>query len=277
MSTAPVATQPISEHSTTALQGWRIVITRSEEQADSLAEKLRLLGAEPIAYPTITFAPPEDIQLLDDSLQRLLAGEYHWLMLTSVNTIKAVQARLSHLQGQHTFPSPCPFRVAAVGPTTTAACRDLLGVQPAVVPKKFVAEALAEAMGDMHGQRVLLTNADIARPVLQEKLQQAGAHVDRIIAYRTVPATGGADLPDMLAEGSIDAITFTSGSTAHYFVERIGADALEHARRAVIACIGPIAAKGAEEVGLPPTIVASTYTEDGLIEALVTYAAKKVL
>lgn len=267
MSNPPLQTNPDNQ----PLAGWRVVITRSEEQADTLAERLHALGAEPLTYPTIMFVPPEDTRLLDESLQRLAQGGYDWLILTSVNAVKAVAERMSH---HGLIGAGSPWKLAAVGPTTTAACRALLGVFPSIVPKKFVAEALAEAMGNMRGQRVLLANADIARPTLQEQLQQAGAELDRVIAYHTVPATGGVDLPPLLAQGAIHAITFTSGSTVRSFIERIGAEALDDARKAVIVCIGPIAAETAIQAGLPPTVVASTFTEEGMVDALVEYARK---
>jgi uroporphyrinogen-III synthase len=267
-----------SEQRDRSLQGWKIVVTRSEEQSDSLTERLRLLGAEPIAYPTIMVVPPEDIRPLDEALQGLIKNKFHWLVLTSVNAVNAVKNRFDALG--YSFPlseqDPLPsWNLAAVGPTTTKACRELLGVSPSVVPKKFVAEALAEALGEMQGQRVLLANADISRPILQQRLQEAGAVVERVVAYHTVLATGGVDVPRLLSEGSIDAITFTSGSTARYFVQRIGPESLKYAQQKVIACIGPIAADGAKEVGLPPSVVAQTYTEEGLIEALLEYASTR--
>lgn len=266
----------VHDRQASSLHGWRVVITRSEEQSDSLSERLRKLGAEPIVYPTIMFIPPEDLRPLDDALHRLVQGGYDWLVLTSVNAVKAVQERcdtLGYTCSESGLGAQSTWKLAAVGPTTTTACHELLGIQPAIVPKKFVAEALAEAMGNMQGQRILLANADIARPVLQERLQEAGAQVDRYIAYQTVPATGGVDVPGLLQQNAIDAITFTSGSTVRYFVERIGTEALQLARQKVIACIGPIAADGAREVGLPPTVVAQTYTEEGLVEALLNYAS----
>jgi len=268
---------PPRPDATRPLHGWRVVVTRAEDQADGLTERLQSLGAEPVAYPTIAFAPPDDPRPLAEALRRLADGGYDWLVLTSVNAVRAVRA----VRAASEMASPSAtgdlvlsnvnVKVAAVGPTTTAACVELLGVQPAVVPGKFVAEALAEALGNMQGQRVLLANADIARPALHERLQAAGALVDRVVAYHTVPASGGVDLPPLLAEGAIDAITFTSGSTVRHFVRRVGPEALEHARRTVIACIGPIAADAARAVGLPPTIVASTYTEEGLVAALVEW------
>lgn len=257
------------------LQGWRVVVTRSEEQADSLMERLRALGAEPIFYPTITFALPEDTSPLDESLRRLLTGGYDWLVLTSVNAVKTVEERMHALNEPPTAIASC-CKVAAVGPTTADACKELLGADIAVMPGKFVAEALAEAMGDMHGQRVLLANADIARPTLQEHLEAAGADLDRVVAYCTVPAQGGDDVPTMLANNQIHAITFTSGSTIRYFLNRVGEDAIESIRRAAIVCIGPIAAKTAHDVGLPPTVVADTYTEEGMVDALVAYALQSV-
>lgn len=255
------------------LLGWRVVITRSEDRADGLVERLRALGAEPLIYPTIAFAPPEDTGPFDEALRRLMAGGYDWLILTSVTGVSAVQERLSELglaTGNLTS-NIQHLKLAAVGSSTAAACAELLGMQPAVVPEKFVAESLAAALGDLRGQRVLLPNADIARPKLQELLQQAGAAVDRVIAYRTVPASSGIDLPTLLAAGRIDAITFTSGSTVRYFIDRIGPAALEDARRSVIACIGPITADAARAAGLPPTVVASTFNEAGLVTALVDW------
>ncbi len=254
------------------LAGKRIVITRPEDRADTLVDHLRHLGAEPVVYPTIAFVPPEDTAPLDAALQQLAAGAYDWLVLSSVTGVHMVHQRLSAL---HIDLRNAIARIAAVGPVTAEECRDFLGVQPAVVPEKFVGEALAEALGDTNGLRILLANADIARPALEERLREAGAQVERAIAYRTVPATGGdVDLPGLLASGVIDFITFTSGSTVRNFLDRIGPDAAKHMHRTAIACIGPITAKVVEELGMTPAVVAEQYTEEGLVGALVAYAQR---
>jgi uroporphyrinogen-III synthase len=116
---------------------------------------------------------------------------------------------------------------------------------------------------------VLLLNSNLARPTLERLLRAAGAAVDRVVAYRTVPASGGVDLPAMLAAGEVDAITFASGSAARNFAARIGPETLEQARRAVIACIGPVTAQVARECGLPAAVVAREATEEGLVQALI--------
>lgn len=263
------------------LHGWRVVITRSEDRADGLADQLRALGAEPIVYPTIMFAPPADWGVVDAALQRLLAGAYDWLVLTSVTAVQAVHERLTILTGLAPTMTRPRLRIATVGPATAAACTELLGISPALVPEKFVAEALAEALTapdraphqGLREQRILLANADLARPKLEEMLRAGGALVERVVVYHTVPARGGVDLPALLAQGQVDVITFTSGSTVRYFVDRIGPTALSAVHQVLIACIGPITAEAVRAVGLTPTIVARNFTEAGLLEALVEYVS----
>ncbi len=248
-----------------ALSGWRVVITRAATQAQDLADLLTAHGAVPVFYPTIAIAPPADPLPLATALHAAQQGHFHWLILTSTNAVEQV--------APHLHP-PYPFRLATVGSATAADCVQQLGIEPAVVPDQFVAEALAAALGSLHGQRVLLAQADIARPVLAEQLQQAGAELVQVVAYRTVPATGGEDVPALLRQGQIHALTFTSGSTVRYFVARIeqecpdADEVLAAARQCVIACIGPIAAAAAAQISLPPTVVAAPHTTAGLVQAL---------
>ncbi|NTW98234.1 MAG: uroporphyrinogen-III synthase, partial [Oscillochloris sp.] len=235
-------------------------------KADGMAVRLRELGAEPISYPTIAYAPPEDTGPLDAALARLAAGGYDWLILTSAQVVRVLAERVAgSLQ-------PAPFCVAAIGPATAVACSKRLGLTPTAVPEQFIAESMAATLGDMTGKRVLLPKADIARPALEEYLRAAGAQVDRVVAYRTVTAPdNGVDMAGMLADGEIGAITFTSGSTARAFVEKVGPNAIDLIQKTVIACIGPAAAVVCREIGLVPQVVAEVYTEEGLVEALIAH------
>ena len=255
------------------LEYMRIVVTRAEGRADGLVERLRALGAEPLRYATIAYGPPADTTSLAAAIARLADGGYDWLVLTSATAVEAVAEQLTIADCRLQI-ADCPSNLqsAAVGSATAAACRELLGLLPAVVPARFVAKELAAALGDLRGQRVLLPNADIAPPTLEEALRAAGATVERVLAYRTLPASGdGLDMAAMLAAGQVEVLTFTSGSTARAFVERVGAASLPHANRCIIACIGPSTAEVARAAGLVPTVVAAVSTEAGLVDALVDY------
>src|SRR5207249_178716 len=108
--------------------------------------------------------------------------------------------------------------------------------------------------------RLLLLRAEEAREVLPARLAAKGWDVDVVAAYRTVLGPGG-DGAAALDAGDVDAVTFTSSSTVRNFVRLAGG-----ARRPpVVACIGPITAATADEVGWPATVVAEEHTIDGLV------------
>ena len=118
------------------------------------------------------------------------------------------------------------------------------------MPDESVAEGLAASLAASlrPGERVLLPQADIARPVLAQRLAAAGAKVVAVPAYRTVIGSGGVDLPALLADKQVDAITLTSASTARNLLQRLAAAGADGAglEGVCIACIGPVTAETAQ-------------------------------
>jgi uroporphyrinogen-III synthase len=248
----------------------RVVNTRAPHQAPALDELLRARGAVPLGYPCIEIVPVDDPAEFDAALRDLASGHYHWLALTSPNTVYAVASRLQALA---LTIAGAPFRAAAIGPATVEAAREQLDITSLVVPEKFIAESLGESMPVKPGERVLLPESAIARPALAEMLRQRGAHVTVVDAYRTVRGRGGIDLPRMLAQGQVDAITFTSESTVTHFAERLGAEGgdLGLALPLCAACIGPVTARAAHQAGFHNVVVPSHYTLADLTDAMASY------
>src|SRR5258708_21529461 len=77
------------------LSGWRILTTRASKQSDGLAKPLREMGAEVVEIPTIEIKPPRSFKALDAALRNI--SKYDWLILTSVNGVEALFARLKNL------------------------------------------------------------------------------------------------------------------------------------------------------------------------------------
>jgi uroporphyrinogen III methyltransferase/synthase len=147
------------------------------------------------------------------------------------------------------------------------------------VPEEYRAERIAEGLRGkiVAGERVLLPRAAEARLILPEMLRQMGALVTDVTAYRTVPATDdGRDLQEKLTRGEIDLVTFTSSSTVRNFLGLVGKDFfLSLPRLPVTACIGPITADTAKNLGVRVDVLAKEYTINGLVEAIIDY--EKVL
>ncbi len=92
-------------------------------------------------------------------------------------------------------------------------------------------------------------------------------------AYRTVKSSSdGEGLKQPLQERKIDLVTFTSSSTATYFVEVLEKEDLKGFLEGVrVACIGPIAGETAERFGLTVDIMPQEYTIRALAEAIIEY------
>ncbi|PYP95991.1 MAG: hypothetical protein DMD38_09765 [Gemmatimonadetes bacterium] len=261
------ATVRLQRRMAATLQGRRIVVTRTREQAGDLVRALEDRGAVTVIAPVIRIQPLENLGALRAALTGLSA--YRWVVFTSQNAVQIVFDRLV-AWGL----TPRVFRstaVAAIG-TATADALTLRGVVPALVPEEFVAESLAEGLirhhGTLAGARVLIPSAEDGREVLGTTLRQHGAEIETIAVYRTVPVRS--DLSALAAEirgGGIDAITFTSSSTVRSFVDLVG-PAAATGGRFVAATIGPVTAETARELGLRDIIEAEPHTVQGLVDAL---------
>ena len=256
---------------TRPLFGRRIVVTRARAQAAGLADVLEARGAEVILFPTIAIAPPENTAPL--ARAAAAAAGYDWMFFTSVNGVRAFFTAFA--AAGHDIRDLHLVRLGAIGPETAAELERRL-LRPTVVPEEFRAEGLVRALAGeaLDGTRVLLPRAAGARAVLPDALRARGATVDEVIAYRAiVPAGADVDgLAAALAAGDVDAITFTSSSTVRHFVSMIGRERVAAAVRAgrpAIACIGPVTAETAAELGLAVAVVPASYTAPALADALV--------
>ena len=253
-----------------ALFGKTVVITRARAQASELVRRLSDLGAACLECPTIRVVAPEDWAPLDAAIDNL--GIYDWLVFTSVNGVSFFFERL--FEKDKDLRALKNVSTAAIGPATAKRLRDF-GLKSDIIPETYRAESIVEAFRKepMKGKRVLLPRAKEARPVLPVELRKIGAVVDEIVAYQTEQERENVDvLINHLEEGSIDLLTFTSSSTVKNFKALIPPDRFKSLIEGVtIACIGPITADTARDLGFKVDIMAQDYTIDGLCEAILQH------
>lgn len=245
------------------------MVTRPREQLAELVGGLRRRGAEVVEAPVIRIEPPLDQAPLDRAIGCL--ANYDWIVFTSANGVRFLMTRLRELGKK--FPDHGEVQLAAIGPATAAALA-AQGLKVDVVPERFVAEEVFAALkraGPLAERRILLPRADIAREALPELLRSAGATVEVVVAYRTVPVSRElASAVRLLSDGGIDVVTFTSGSTVRSFLSAFQDKEPLYGKFAS-ASIGPITSQALRDAGFQPTIEAGVYTVDGLIEAIERY------
>ncbi len=245
----------------------RVVITRPRKHFDSAAEALRARAVVPIYFPTIQITTVRESQDLEAALNRL--DEIDWAVFTSANAVEAVWARLEQLGTT----LPQKLRIAAVGPKTAEqlAAR---GRSPDFVPQTYIAEAILPGLGDLSGKKVFLPLADLAQDTLARAVDQAGGTPIQVTAYHTIPAKPDPNALQEIRNG-VDAVAFTSGSTARNFaalVATAGLDPFDLPESPLIACIGPKTEAAARAAGFAVDVVAEEYTLEGLLDAIITAA-----
>lgn len=251
------------------LTGRRIVVTRAREQAGPLCEQLERLGAEVIALPLIRIAPAAEPSVRDDVFAEI--GTYEWLVFSSANGVRYFfEAFFSKFTDIRAIGG---LRIAAVGPATAAAVRQLhLAVD--VMPEKHVGEALADALIEqqtMDSVKVLVVTGDRNRDVIVQRLNDARAIVDQFPVYKTENADLASDATaEDFRKGGADAILFTSSSGVSSFVDQAGLLALaKNAKQPVAGSIGPVTSDTMRKVGMPIGFEAHEATIEGLVRALV--------
>ena len=284
------------------LHGRRVVVTRARAQASGLAATLRGLGAEAVELPAIRIEPRIESDEVRRAVERI--DDYALVCVTSPNgahllfaALRAAGLDARALGGgvgtspgsqppagadpvgmtpqaaagiADGMPRPGTTTVAAIGPGTARALMEH-GIVADVVPERFVAEALVEALApiEVKGRAVLVARAAEARDVLPEELRERGADVDVVALYETVREQPEPEAIE--AAQSADYVTFTSSSTVGNLTEALGD---RFPRDARVVSIGPVTSEAARAAGLEMDVEAERHDVDGLIEALLADVAR---
>ena len=264
------------ESTTTApalpLQGRTIAVTRAEQQLGEARRLFEQAGATVLDLPALVIGPPDEWGPLDDALAEL--EDFHWLVLSSSNGVDAVEERLQR-QGGSLAGRPRSLKIAAVG-RKTAARLEALGAPADFVPPQFVADSLIDHFPvSGWGLRLLLPRVQSGgRTVLAEAFGEAGARVVEVAAYESrCPDNLPAATAAALAEGSVDAITFSSGKTvqhtAQLLEQQFGASWQEPLQGVALVSIGPQTSHTCHAVLGRVDAEANPHDLDGLVAACV--------
>lgn len=254
----------------TPLEGRTVVVTRGPAGAggdDTLALRLRELGARVLEFPSIEIGPPGPVDraALDAALRDL--GRFRWAAFASANAVERTVGRLDALGLPRG--ALADLRLACVGPATADRLAALVR-SPDLVPLEHTGAALAAALArHVAGAAVLVPRAADGRPELLDGLRAAGAEVAAPVAYRTVavrPETL-APLADLLAGGEVDAVAFASPSAVRSVAGALGERAALLGR-ALLAAIGPTTAEALRAAGLAVGVLPEHHTTVGLADEI---------
>lgn len=262
--------QPLAGAGTAPLSSRRIGVTRAEQQLGDARKLFEAAGASVVDLPALAVGPPDDWAPLEEALDEL--DTFHWILFSSANGVEAIEQRLAR-RGGSLARRPRGLRLAAVG-RKTAASLEALGAPADFVPPAFVADSLIEHFPvSGWGLRLLLPRVQSGgRPVLAEAFGAAGARVVEVAAYETrCPEAWPEATRQALAQGPLDAITFSSGKTVSHsclLLERtLGADWRQQIASSRVVSIGPQTSRRCRELLGRVDAEADPHDLEGLVAA----------
>lgn len=236
--------------------GNEALILRDAARAAATVREFSQLGITSRCAQLIATVWPEDPTPGQETVAKLLAGDYDWLVLTSATTVHA----MAQLLGERKLPQN--LKLAVVGNKTAAVAKDLLGLDVKFTASIQSAAGMLAEWTPEAGAVICYPHGDLASDTLSTGLARLPVFVDETIAYRTVdaPAQNQVHAPaaptrlqtvepqqiqGLLHE--LDLILFTAPSIAGRFAELAGTDVPDSCKTLAIG--GPTA-KAMKRLGL---------------------------
>jgi uroporphyrinogen-III synthase len=266
-----------------SLTGVSIIVTRAGHQASGLTAKLIALGATVIELPTIEIIPPASWDSVDRALAKI--DQYDWLLFASSNAVQYFIARWASDKQGKTFSG----KYAVIGPSTAETLRSHNLIASFKPNASFISETFVDEFPgypNLVGQKILWPRTNIGRDLIVEKFHAAGAQVDVVQAYQTVPPSAldatVAQITELLTRGSVDVITVASSQSVRNLAQILrqsfsipdahdGQSVRKFLRRTAVISIGPQTTATAVEYLGKCEGQAEEFTIDGLVNAVLNY------
>lgn len=247
------------------LSGVTVVVTRPVSGAAPLLEQLQAAGAGAHCIPLIDFAPPLDPGPLMQACRQI--ARYDWIVFTSRQAVRAVV-------DQCPLPAVNRPAIAAMGPGT-ADRLEAAGWPVDLVARGLGGAGLARLLSATHdlvGRRVLFPASSLAATELTDVLGTAGAQVERVEAYRTVPPPPERtrDLLPMVARATTILVLASPSAVQNFLAmcRNAGGEMRVPLAEVKAVAIGATTGRELREAGVSRVEEATTPDSEGLFNAV---------
>ena len=243
-----------------------------------MVEIVETMGGTPYVAPMIEITAPENGEL-DEFIDKTISRSFDQLVFLSVNSVRCLFELAQRTEKlEHLLEGINASKVLVIGTRTQKELIDR-GVKNGVVARIQSTDGVLDALGgELKGLYIGLPRSSMANSELGDSLRARGAQITEVTAYISRPPADRSrviQLIEDLAAGKVDAVTFTSASTARNLAEIAEEEKMlgplnEGLGRTVVAAIGPRAKGAIEELGFKVDIVPENHSIRDLVEALVS-------
>ena len=279
------------------LAGLRVALPRLKSD-DAIAAALKTAGAQVDTFALTQTVPIESAQL-EQVRERLAAGYYAWVVLSSWRAAQAVLPQLNTLalaseaatresstkQSLDRASQPDSIqqpgsihgatRLAVVGQSTADWVNTHCALKPTLVGAGSAAKLLEvfptppatpAAASTATTPTICLPQSQLAAPTLAQGLSQLGWQVDAVATYTTVPLPQlPAHLKTQWQAGAWDAVVVTAGSSAQALLQLLGPPP----EKTAVVSIGQSTTARCRELGLRVDATAATPRAEHITQAII--------
>ena len=245
--------------------GLRVLSLEARRQ-NEVSKLIRTYGGEPLCAPAMREIPLDSNQPVIEFAQALMHGDFDLVVFTTgVGVRSLVKIVSEHMDREQFLAALRTTRIAARGPKSSSALRELAIPITVVAPEPFTWRSLMSALearlgSSLDGMNIAVQEYGTSNPELLTALAEKGISTTRLLVYQWALPEDVQPLREAvlaLAHGHVDVALFmNAGQVSHLFLmaERMGyTEALyEGFKSTVIGSIGPSTTEGLNVYGLVP-------------------------
>lgn len=247
-----------------ALSACSILVTRPQEQAESLCQMIEAVGGHAIRFPVIAIMPAKDVAGIQQLIQRL--ADFDLAIFISANAVRFAMQ-------QFPLQRPPDLKFAAIGKATASALAEY-GVSVEISPDAaFNSESLLSMapMQDLAGKKIILFKGEGGRQLLADTLIKRGAIVSEANVYRrTIPDVDSEPLIHAWSNGEVNVVTVTSQEGLYNLDTMLGSKGQSLLQQTPMVVISERMLEVTSELGIhSPVIVAKHASDEAIVAAII--------
>lgn len=267
--------------------GLRILSLESRRAVEA-AKLIRTYGGEPLVAPAMREIALDTERPVLEFAEALMRGAFDLVIFTTGVGVKALVKSVSeHLDREKFLDALRSVKIAARGPKSSSALRELNIPISVVAPEPFTWRSLLASLEarfgeSMSGMNLAVQEYGTSNPELLTALAEKSISITRLPVYQWALPEDIQPLREAviaLAHGHVDVVLFmNAGQVAHLFLmaDRMGYtdDLHEGFRSTVIGSIGPSTTEGLSAYGVTPDYEPTHSKMGFLIKELAERAAE---
>jgi uroporphyrinogen III methyltransferase/synthase len=258
------------------LFGLRVMVTRAADQSQEMYNRLRTLGAEVLAYPTV--ATSEYFHHNDWRNFDRITNKKRWLVFTSDTGVRYF---VKQFIAQHRdLRKLAGYRIAAIGKWTAATLRRH-HLATDFIPKEATLPGLATGLvelPDIDGATVVRIRGGREPGSFENTLDAAGAEVAKLQVFRTCHPDWPEGVKRKLFDFPPDVIIFTSRQSVDGFCQNLSEkEQRTLTAKALVSAVGPATRISLEEKEFTVGLEASRRSSASLIDDLVEHFSVRLI